>query len=178
MIHLIHLERKANSTLSLYIYIYMMMIMMMMMMMMVNDDKKASHLQLQPPWGRPTSWPHSKMMQTSAIVTIVIVTMVITVPCTSTGGCSANGQQNVLNVCLITLIVFVDIMIQCCVLPPCECKFGSSPARSGATTCHCSAGPSWSFGFLCFLLSNGGLNATYPARSKPLQCLPLIHSLI
>ena len=58
------------------------------------------------------------MMQTSAIVTIVIVTMVITVPCTSTGGCSANGQQNVLNVCLITLIVFVDIMMQCCVLPP------------------------------------------------------------
>ena len=95
--------------------------------MMVNDDKKASHLQLQPPWGQPSSWPHSKMMQTSAIVTIVIVTMVITVPCTSTGGCSAKGQQNVLNVCLITLILFVDDDTMLCTSPPANANLALPP---------------------------------------------------
>ena len=50
--------------------------------------------------------------------------------------------------------------------------------QSRATTWH-GSGPLWSFGFLCFLLSsNVCLNATCPARSKPLQCLPLIDSLI
>ena len=63
-----------------------------------------------------------------------------------------------------------------CLSPPCECKFGSSRARSGATTCH-GSGPSWSFGFLCFLLSNGSLKAGTSLIHTKITSLVHIHHL-
>ena len=71
--------------------------------------------------------------------------------------------------------------VPCCASPPCGFEFGSSRTHGRATTWH-GSGPLWSFGFLCFLLSHGGLNGTYIAHycaiSKSPQCLPLIDSLI
>ena len=86
-------------------------------------------------------------------------------------------------------VVFNGILISCSrvclcnvvqLLPPLRMQIWLFPHswQSRATTWH-GSGPLWSFGFLCFLLSsNVCLNATCPARSKPLQCLPLIDSLI
>ena len=142
---------------------------------------KASHLPLEPAWDQPSSWPGSKTMPTA-------LATVITVPCTSTGGLHAKGQQSDKMhfwYCLITfdcVCGYADISlpcmpVPCCVpLPRADANL-ALPALIVEPPCH-GSGPSWSFGFLCFLLSNGGLNATYRAISKPLQCLPLIDSLI
>ena len=139
------------------------------------------------PWDRPSSWPHSKTMQTDANRSNYGIVW------TSTGGRRAKGLKSDKTVCLITfdrvcgyssgiqwhtniLLSWYACAMLCNYFPPCGCKFGS-PALIVEPLHATVSGTPWSFGFLCFLLSNVCLNATCPARSKPLQC-PSTHWFI
>ena len=138
---------------------------------------KTSHLPLEPAWDQPSSWLHRKPMQTG-------LATVISVQCTSTGGRCAKGKRTEKwqTVCFIAFdcvrgyaaILLPCMPVLCCVPPPLRMQIWLFPHswQSRATTWH-GSGPLWSFGFLCFLLSHGGLNDTYCALLRHIQITPV-----
>ena len=147
----------------------------------IHDGKRWPKLHICP-WSlletSPSSWLHRKPMQTG-------LATVISVQCTSTGGRCAKGKRTEKwqTVCFIA---FDCVSWICCYLASvyaCSVLCSSSSLRmqiwlfphswqSRATTWH-GSGPLWSFGFLCFLLSHGGLNDTYCALLRHIQITPV-----